>query len=86
METISVKELKAHLSAYLRRAGGGEHIVVTQRGKEVAEIGPLTETRQALRSLQAQGQVRWSGGKPTGLRGIRARGGSLSSTVIEDRR
>lgn len=86
METISVKELKAHLSQYLRRAAGGEHIVVTQRGKEIAEIGPLAETRQALKSLQAQGRIRWSGGKPVGLRGIRPRGGSVSDAVIEDRR
>lgn len=86
METVSVKQLKSHLSEYLRRAGGGDHIIVTQRGKEIAEIGPLTETRQALKSLQARGQVQWSGGKPTGLRGIRARGGPVSETVIEDRR
>ncbi|MFP3940403.1 MAG: type II toxin-antitoxin system Phd/YefM family antitoxin [Acidobacteriota bacterium] len=86
METVSVKELKAHLSEYLRRAGGGEHIVVTQRGREIAEIGPLPETRQALRSLQAQGRIQWSGAKPAGLRGIRPRGAPVSDTVIEDRR
>jgi len=86
METVSVKQLKAHLSEYLRRAGGGEHIVVTQRGKEVAEIGPLAETRRALRTLEAEGLIQWGGGKPTGLRGIRARGKPVSDTVLGDRR
>lgn len=86
MKTVSVKELKAHLSEYLRRARGGEHIVVTQRGKEVAEIGPLAQTRKALRAMQAEGRIQWSGGKPVGLRGIRARGKPVSETVLEDRR
>jgi prevent-host-death family protein len=84
METVSVKQLKAHLSDYLKKAGGGEHIVVTQRGREVAELGPLTETRRALRSLQTQGRIQWSGGKPTGVRGITVRGRPVSETVIED--
>lgn len=86
MESVSVKELKAHLSEYLKRAGRGEQIVVTQRGREVAELGPLTETRRALKSLQAQGKIQWSGGKPAGVQGIAVRGRPISETVIEDRR
>ncbi len=37
---VAVRELKARLSAYLRRAAAGERITVTDRGKPVAVIGP----------------------------------------------
>ena len=37
---ISVRELKSRLSEYLRRAAGGEEMVVTSRGKEVARLVP----------------------------------------------
>jgi prevent-host-death family protein len=39
---VAVRELKARLSAYLRRAAAGEHITVTDRGKPIAMLGPLT--------------------------------------------
>lgn len=35
-----MRELKARLSAYLRRAAAGERITVTDRGRPVAVIGP----------------------------------------------
>lgn len=36
---VSVRELKNHLSAYLRRVQAGEEIVVTSRGKRIARLG-----------------------------------------------
>ena len=39
MIAIGVRELKARLSAYLRRAREGETILVTDRGRVVAELG-----------------------------------------------
>lgn len=86
METVSVKELKAHLSEYLRKAANGERIAVTRRGAEIAELGPLAETRRALQNLREEGRIRWSGGKPKGLRGVTPRGAPLSKTISEDRR
>src|SRR5690606_23907087 len=41
---VAVRELKAKLSFYLRRAGEGELITVTDRGKPVATRGPLLGT------------------------------------------
>jgi antitoxin (DNA-binding transcriptional repressor) of toxin-antitoxin stability system len=38
--SIGIRELKAHLSAAVRDAAGGAHIVVTDRGRAVAELGP----------------------------------------------
>mgnify|MGYP006275155581 CR=1 FL=1 len=41
MLTIGVAELKAHLSRELRRAAGGETIIVTDHSREIAVLGPL---------------------------------------------
>ena len=38
MTTVGIRELKAHLSEYLRLVGEGEKVVVTHRGKDVAVI------------------------------------------------
>lgn len=40
MTTVGLKTLKDKLSEYVRRAAAGETIVVTDRGRPVAEIGP----------------------------------------------
>lgn len=63
MTTVSTRTLKNQLSAYLRRAEGGEQIVVTRDKKAVASLGPYKdpETLDAevarLRDLEAQGVV-----------------------------
>lgn len=41
MESVGVRELRANLSAAVRRAGAGERIVVTVDGRAVAQLGPL---------------------------------------------
>ncbi|MGH7857687.1 MAG: type II toxin-antitoxin system Phd/YefM family antitoxin [Candidatus Binatia bacterium] len=38
MKAVAVKELKNRLSAYLREVAGGETVLVTDRGKVVAEL------------------------------------------------
>jgi prevent-host-death family protein len=40
MKTVGLKTLKNKLSAYVRAAAAGETIVVTDRGRPVAEINP----------------------------------------------
>jgi prevent-host-death family protein len=40
MIAVGVRELKNHLSDFLRRARAGEWIVVTDRGTPVAELSP----------------------------------------------
>lgn len=37
---VAVRELKAELSAYVRRAAAGEVLTVTDRGRPVAVLGP----------------------------------------------
>ena len=41
MERLGVRELRNNTAAAVRRAGGGERIVVTVDGRPVAQLGPL---------------------------------------------
>lgn len=41
METIGVRELRLDASRWLARARAGEIFVVTDRGRPVAQLGPL---------------------------------------------
>jgi hypothetical protein len=64
MRTVSIRELKSHLSEYLRRVQGGESFLVTDRGRVVAEIrepGTSYEVKgipSGLLDLAAEGDVR----------------------------
>jgi antitoxin (DNA-binding transcriptional repressor) of toxin-antitoxin stability system len=40
MKTAGVRELKAHLSGYLRDVARGDVVLVTDRGRVVAELRP----------------------------------------------
>ena len=42
--------------------------------------------RHAVKTLAARGALQWNGAKPTGLKGVRAKGRAVSETVIEGRR
>ncbi len=86
MKIIGLKELKARLSEYVNQCKNGEHIVITDRGREVAELVPLSKARRAMNKLRETGRVKWNGGKPKGLRGFKVRGRPVSETMLEDRR
>lgn len=57
MEEVSVRELRQHLSRYLRRVEKGEHLVVTERRRPVAMLGPLPEDEDILDYLIAIGEA-----------------------------
>ena len=86
MISVGVKELKAKLSSFIAKAREGEEIVITDHGKDVALLTPLSRERRAVKSLMDQGMAKWTGGKPKGLTGIQIKGKPLAHTVIEDRR
>lgn len=65
MKSIGVRELKAHLSKILREVQDGEIVLVTDRGRVVAELKSptphaafATETDRALARLAAAGEMR----------------------------
>lgn len=55
--TVGVGELRQNLSRYLRRVERGERLVVTDRNRPVAELGPPSATGAALDRLIAEGRV-----------------------------
>jgi prevent-host-death family protein len=57
VETVSVRELRQHLSRYLRRVSEGERLVVTERRRPVAMLGPLPEDDDILEYLIATGEA-----------------------------
>jgi len=84
MTTVGIRELKAHLSHYVRLARQGERVIVTDRGREVAELRAITPAHPGLKELIDSGVVKWSGGKPTEFpRPIEIRGEPISDTVLE---
>ena len=57
IETVGVAELRQNLSVYLRRVAGGERLIVTDRNRPVAELGPAPSTGADLDRLIAAGRV-----------------------------
>jgi prevent-host-death family protein len=55
--TVGVAELRQNLSRYLRRVERGERLLVTDRNRPVAELGPAPSTGAALDRLIAAGRV-----------------------------
>ena|SRR5256885_4578241 len=57
MNTVGVAELRQNLSRYLRLVQRGERLVVTDRNRPVAELGPPPTSGPALDRLIAEGRV-----------------------------
>ena len=73
MRTVGLKTLKNKLSEYVRAAAAGETVVITDRGRPIAEINPPRSDAPAL------------GGRPLSafeLRGMRE--GWLRPATIRD--
>jgi prevent-host-death family protein len=92
----SVRDAKAKLSWYLRKAHAGQDVVITSRGRPVARLLAVPEQsggrpsgEEMLERLKLLPGVRLgAGGKPQGAkRPIRIRAGqkSLAEMVLEDR-
>lgn len=56
-ETVGIAELRQNLSLYLRRVSRGERLVVTDRNRPVAELGPAPTAGPDLDRLIAEGRV-----------------------------
>lgn len=89
-KSVGATELRARLGSVLRSVRNGSTIVITERGKPVAELRPLATgaMNPGLARLVAEGIVTppsRSGGlqpfEPIHLRG----GATLSDAIIEDR-
>ncbi|MCY3669496.1 MAG: prevent-host-death protein [Alphaproteobacteria bacterium] len=48
MRSVGIKTLNSRLSEYVRLAASGETVLVTDRDRVVAELGPPRETRSPI--------------------------------------
>jgi prevent-host-death family protein len=66
MKTAAVSELKARLSEYLNQVKGGMEVLITDRGKPVARLVPVSrnkDLKESLVRMEKQGLIRLGPGK-----------------------
>ncbi len=94
-KTVGIRELKVHISKYLKEVKRGEEIIILERGKGIAMILPLRTVPEqprieaALLKLSAAGRIVLSAllKKPPVLGGRKkVTGEPFSDAVIEGRR
>jgi prevent-host-death family protein len=92
MPTAAVSDLKARLSEYLKRVKGGAEILITDRGKPVARLVPVSRartTRDALAQMEKQGLIKIGSGKlPKGFWSMprpKDPKGSVLGALLEER-
>jgi antitoxin (DNA-binding transcriptional repressor) of toxin-antitoxin stability system len=86
---VGARELKVRLGTYLQRVRRGQLLVVTDRGRPVAELRPFggqAGAESLLAELEAKGVVT----RPTSkglapFRPVDSRGRLLSAAVVEGR-
>ena len=66
MKTAAVSEINARLSEYLTQVKAGMEILITDRGKPVARLVPLSRSKglkESLVRMEKQGLIRVGSGK-----------------------
>jgi len=83
----AVRDLKTHLSAYLRRVKEGEQVIITDHGEPCAVLQPFPGGNQEaqLRTLLGNPNVTWNGKRFMPPEAPRIGGRPLSDLVLEDR-
>jgi len=62
MERVGIRELRNQVAAVVRRAGGGERVVITVDGRPVAQLGPLEPNGEpTIEDLVAAGFIKIPG-------------------------
>lgn len=86
-DRVGVRDLKASLSAYLRRVAAGESVVVTDHGRPVARLVP-PDVPERLAQLIREGRLNWTGrhlAPPLTRPKLRGGGTTLADIVLRDR-
>jgi len=91
--TVGARELKTRLGTYLRQVSEGATLIVTERGRPVAELRPLSlesgGLSYALASLSSRGllggEIR-ERGPLVEFEPVQNHGAAASEAVIEDRK
>jgi prevent-host-death family protein len=92
MRRIGSRELKNRLGKYLRAVRQGQTLLITDRGRPIAQLGPAptepnrTTLENRLKELEAQGLIRLAQRPMGNFKAVPSRGKSASQMLIEDRR
>ena len=93
MQRVGARELKNRLGQYLKQVRRGQSLVITDRGRPIAQLNPVsensgseTELMAILKTLETQGKLRLPTGPLRKFRPLPGRGKSASQMIIEDRR
>ncbi len=86
--SVGVRDLKTHLSEYLREIKKGKTIVITEHGKPVGRIIPAALPQaDRIEAMRRAGIIAWNGKKPK-MAATRAKvsdRGTLAKLLVEDR-
>src|SRR5437867_3954977 len=88
-KTIGIRELKGRLSAYLQEVKSGRTILITEHGRPIGQITPITKSvEERLHDLATKGNYTWSGkklkaGRPLNIK-IQGKK-TISDIVLENR-
>jgi len=66
MKTAAISKLKANLSDYLEQVKAGNEVLITDRGKPIARLVPISRpkpTKEALVRMEKQGLIKLGSGK-----------------------
>lgn len=92
MKKVGAREFKNRQSHYLKRVRKGEALLVTDRGKPVAKVLPVTlwdslTLDEKLEELERQGHLRRARGRRLPpFEPLPSKGKPASQIIIEDRR
>ncbi len=93
MRKVGSREFKNRLGRYLQAVREGQTLIITDRGKAVAEVTPASQKDAAastvdekLRELNARGLIRLATKPFPKFRPAKSKGKPASQMLIEDRR
>ena len=91
MVHAGIADLKASLSEYLERVKAGEEVIVTDRGRPVARLTPISALSDEVEQLVRRGivrppQRRLDVAVVTGARLPKDRDGKALAALLEERR
>ena len=92
MVSAGVRDIKMHLSEYLRKVKMGEIVKITDRGVEIAlvmpasSLGETTHINRTILNLVRKGIVTGFPGKPEGIKNpIKVKGKQISEIILSQR-
>lgn len=89
MEKVGLREANIHFAKYIKKVKEGKKIILTDRGKTIAMITPLTKKEEPLEErlqwMEETGILRRASGRIKLRTLIRAPGKEVSKTVSENR-